>query len=113
MADVYRFVAGIPIQEYVALTDEVQEPLASLTSEIAERAQSLLVEHRHDGDAQIETAHGDIDHFVILSDERGQAAALSIEFGREAGETKDGRKVTHMEGLHVLGRAAKLKWKKR
>lgn len=111
MAEVDRYVAGLKFEEFIAHEDGVQRALAKHTDKVAARARVLLAEHHHDGDAEIDTQTGDIDHYVVLSDERGQHAALSIEFGREAYEREDGTEVGAMEGLHILGRAAKLKAK--
>lgn len=107
MAEIYEKVNGKPIQEYLARRDDVQLTLRSYTFEIAARASVLLLEHRYEGHARIETNHWDVDHYVVLSDERGQKAAMTIEFGREAHtDPKTGRRVGAMEGLFILHRAA-------
>jgi hypothetical protein len=59
----------------------VQSYLDELTFAMLAKAQEGLVEHRRDGDATVERTHGRVDWYVVLSDERGQKAALSIEFG--------------------------------
>lgn len=101
MAKVNRTVEGRPIQEWLAGTNMVQEALSKEAAAAAARAEALLEEHHYSGDASIERSHGDVDEYVILSDERGQRAALSIEFGR--GPDQNGRGA--MQGLFILHRA--------
>lgn len=117
MADIYRRVGGRPIQQYIAMQDGVADWMDEFVFEAAVRAEKELIEHRVSGDASIEIDIGRIDRYLILSDERGQKAALSIEFGRAAGEyTKaDGTtvKVGAMEGLFILHKAMKLRKKRR
>lgn len=71
---------------------------------IAERAKADLASHRDTGAAHIVVDREDIDTLVSLVDE----AAISIEYGREAGTDRSGRKQGAMQGLHILGRAAGL-----
>ena len=59
----------------------VQTYLDELTFAMLAQAQEGLVEHRRDGDATVERTHGAVDWYIVLSDERGQKAALSIEYG--------------------------------
>jgi uncharacterized protein DUF5403 len=59
----------------------VQSYLDELTFAMLAKAQESLVEHRHDGHASVERTHAKVDWYLVLSDERGQKAALSIEFG--------------------------------
>jgi hypothetical protein len=113
MAEVYKRINGRKIEKALAVEAGVQAALEDTTLEVAVRAESLLAEHHHSGDAEIDVEAGKIDHYVILSDERGQLAALSIEFGREPHENDDGELVGGMDGLHILGRAAHLKPKGR
>jgi hypothetical protein len=54
------------------------------------KAKANLAEHRHDGDSRIHVTRGgklkgtkDVDLLVVLDDERGLGAAMSIEFGRD------------------------------
>lgn len=74
---------------------------------LQKRAAETLAGHRHAGHAAVEGFMGKTDYNVDLTDERGQGAAMSIEFGRRAGSTTldDGRVVKWgvMEGLHILG----------
>ncbi|TCC19960.1 DUF5403 family protein [Kribbella sindirgiensis] len=109
MAEVFRGFNGMKFEKALAVEPGVQEGLAEVTLEVAGKAEALLAEHHHDGDAQIDVEVGDVDHYVVLSDERGQLAALSIEFGREPHENEDGELVGGMEGLYILHRAAHLK----
>ena len=77
------------------------------------RAKANLEQHRWDGDARIEVERGgrrlahtrDVDLLVILSDERGLGAAMSIEFGREEGTTSSWGP---MEATNILHDAAGL-----
>lgn len=106
MAEVYRRVAGRKLEKYLAVEDGVQDSLTDTTLGIAFRAGAILAEHHHDGHAQIEVEEGKVDHYVVLSDDRGQKAAMSIEYGREPDpETGAGG----MEGLMILHRAAHLR----
>jgi hypothetical protein len=72
------------------------------TEDIARKATATLAAHRDSGDARITVGHSGRDSVIYLDDERGQAAALSIEYGHG---TADGKWV---EGAYVLHRAAGL-----
>ncbi|ONI83497.1 hypothetical protein ALI22I_33940 [Saccharothrix sp. ALI-22-I] len=104
MAEVYRRVGRHKIEKLIALHRTVQDDLDRIALDRAENAEARLAEHRHDGDAQISIDVGDIDRYVVLDDERGLMAALSIEFGRApvppTEDNPDGR--AGMEGLGVL-----------
>lgn len=121
MAYVYKRVAGKPIQEFIAHDKGVQARLEYECFEAAVRAEALLKEHRQEGNARIDIEQGDIDCYVILEDVSDRPnihgplgnlnTALSIEYGRTAGETvvrdrKTGELVTvkwgAMEGLYIL-----------
>ncbi|WIM95772.1 DUF5403 family protein [Actinoplanes oblitus] len=93
----------------VAVIEGVQAALEARTFEIAARAEVELIAHRQDGHAEIDIEHGRVDWFVVLSDERGQKAAMSIEFGR-AGyiDPETGERYAAMDGLFILHRAAHL-----
>lgn len=66
-------------------------------------ASARLEAHRDTGDARITVQPGVTDVLVTLDDDRGQRAAMTIEFGRAGGNVDSaGRVVTRMEGLHVL-----------
>jgi hypothetical protein len=104
MAKIYRRAT-----KQVALNDAVQAALEARTFEIAARAEVELVRHRQDGHAEIDIEHGDVDWYVILSDERGQKAALSIEYGRVGyTDPETGESWGEMEGLFILHNAAHL-----
>ena len=104
MAKIYRRAA-----KQVAVNEGVQAALEARTFEIAAHAEVELIRHRQDGHAEIDIEHGDVDWYVILSDERGQKAALSIEYGR-AGYTdpETGELYGAMDGLFILHTAAHL-----
>ncbi|MFE5663402.1 DUF5403 family protein [Streptomyces niveus] len=117
MAKVY-----LKTNKVVAQHADVQGELENRAFEVGVRAEQILVEHRQDGHAEIDIEHGHIDYYVVLSDERGQKAALSIEYGREAGEyevrnPETGEMVTveygAMEGLYVLATASHLPKKRK
>lgn len=114
MAYIYKGLNGRPMSEVIARNEGVQAELETRTFEIAVRAEAELVEHRQDGHAQIEIESGDIDFYVILSDERGQKAALSIEYGRAGSiDPETGQEYGEMQGLFILHRAAHLPPKRR
>lgn len=111
MAEIYRVVRGQPIQQFIGKIGPVQAELEARAFEIGVRAETRLLEHRLEGHAAIEVdTFGNIDWYVWLTDEQGDMAALSIEFGRagfidpETGETYGA-----MEGLYILTDAANLK----
>ncbi|MGW8953497.1 DUF5403 family protein [Streptomyces sp. NPDC055709] len=117
MAKVYMRTPKIVAQHV-----DVQAELERRTFEVGVRAEQLLIEHRQDGHAEIDIEHGDIDHYVVLSDERGQKAALSIEYGRQAGEDIRVNKKTGQlevvewaasEGLFILAEASHLPKKRK
>lgn len=117
MAKVY-----LKTNKIVAQHSDVQAELENRAFEVGVRAEQILIEHRQDGHAEIDVEHGDIDYYVVLSDERGQKAALSIEYGREAGEyevrdPETGEMVTReygaMDGLYVLATASHLPKKRK
>lgn len=114
MAYVYKGLNGKKITEIIALNDGVQAELEARTFEIAVRAEEMLLEHRQEGHAAIEIDHGDVDWYVVLSDERGQKAAMSIEYGREPyTDEETGEEKGRMDGLFILQRAAHLARKKK
>lgn len=65
----------------------------------AARASGVLAGHRHEGHAEINVTHGDVDSFVNLDDTRGQSAAAAIEFGRSGGRGGSS------QGIGALARA--------
>lgn len=83
------------------------------TFKIGMEARGNLEQHRHAGDARIDIARGgrikhteDVDLLVVLSDERGLGAAMSIEFGREEGTTSSWGP---MDATNILHEASGLK----
>ncbi|QDP44216.1 tail completion or Neck1 protein [Streptomyces phage Celia] len=121
MAKIYRSVGGRKFEQYIAMLPEVQAELDRRTFEIGIRAEELLAQHRLTGDASIEIESGKIDRYVILSDDRGQKAALSIEYGRQAytvtRKDKFGNEfeveVGAMDGLYILATASHLPKKRK
>ncbi|MEU5427618.1 DUF5403 family protein [Streptomyces olivoreticuli] len=121
MAVVYSSVGGRKLTKVLALNEGVQAELDRRTFEIAVRAEEILVQHRADGHAQIEVDTGTVDRFVVLSDERGQKAAMSIEYGRAASvvvrEDRHGNKflaaIPEMDGLYILATASHLPKKRK
>ena len=88
------------MESYIAHRRDVRRALKDEANERADIAKGLLASHHHDGHARIERAHGDLDEYVVLSDERGLKAAMSIEFGRKP----DARGRGGMAGLFILRR---------
>lgn len=112
MAKIYRRMNGngMAVDKALANAAVVQDRLDVGAFEIGVRAEDLLLEHRQEGHARIVIEKGDVDRYIILDDDGGDEAALSIEFGRagyidpETGETYGA-----MEGLYILTQAANLK----
>ncbi|MDH6462059.1 hypothetical protein M2302_002234 [Micromonospora sp. A200] len=111
MADVYWPMGSKRGNKIIATNPGVQNFLREITFEMASHASVLLVQHRAEGHASIETDHGDVDWYVVLTDERGEKAAMSIEFGREESEIevydavlgrKVPRKLGATQGLYIL-----------
>ncbi|GGU41470.1 hypothetical protein GCM10010211_00560 [Streptomyces albospinus] len=121
MAKVYRSIGGRSIEKVIAVNDGVQAELTVRAFEIGVRAEEILLRHRADGHAEIDIEAGDNNRYVILSDDRGQKAALSIEYGRKASvvvrEDKYGKKyldvIPEMDGLYVLATASNLPKKRK
>ena len=114
MATVYQAVNGRKLSKVIAENDGVQAQMEARTFEMAARAEVLLIEHRAEGHAQVEIDHGDVDWYVVLSDERGQKAALSIEYGRAAHtDPETGEEKRAMDGLFILHRATNLPKKRK
>lgn len=85
MAEVYRFVNGMKLEKLIALTAEAQAGLSASTEKTAAAAKAILASHRHEGHSRIEVEDLGIDRMITLNDERGQKAAMTIEFGRRGG----------------------------
>ncbi|MEU8327312.1 hypothetical protein [Micromonospora sp. NPDC048839] len=77
--------------ELLANLPGVQAHITALTFEAKAKADNALLSAREanggssDGDAFTHIEHGDIDVYLVLNDEAGQDAAMSIEFGRKGG----------------------------
>jgi hypothetical protein len=122
VAEIKHNIGRVPIEDFIARNDGVVHELDNRTFEIAVRAEALLLEHRLEGDASIDVERGKYDRYVVLSDEAGQKHALSIEYGRAAGEKevrdpKTGETNTvswgAMDGLYILATASNLPKKRK
>ncbi|MFI9228983.1 DUF5403 family protein [Streptomyces rimosus] len=121
MAKVFRSVGGRKLTKVIAQNEGVQAEVEARTFEIAVRAEEILQQHRADGHSQILVEEGKVDRYVVLSDDRGQKAAMSIEYGREAYTvTRKDRysnefevEVGEMDGLYVLATASHLPKKRK
>jgi hypothetical protein len=122
MAFVYsRVPGGGKLEKYLATMPGVQAALDEARFEIAARAEALLLQHRQEGHASIDVVDGDVDKYVVLDDERGKKAALSIEYGRAESivvrKNKDGTTYLDVlpasDGLFILARAANLPKKRK
>lgn len=91
MARVYRYPQGAPsganLEKTIALTLEAQLGVSAATDKVADRAKRILAAHEHDGHAEILVEDGKVDSYVVLSDDRGLGAAMTIEYGRK-GDTE-------------------------
>lgn len=76
---------------------ETQEAVMKAMLQGAAKANAVLEAHEDTGDSYIEWEKGRIDGFVILNDERGLGAAMSIEFGRKL---PGGGRTTPVWALH-------------
>lgn len=114
MAKVYKSVNGKKLTKLLATMDGVQDDLESRTFEMAVRAEEALIEHHQDWHSEIDVEHGDVDWYVVLSDERGLKAAMSIEFGRAGFIDPDtGEEYGAMDGLYILTNATHLPRKRK
>jgi hypothetical protein len=122
VAKVERTVGRKTIEDFIALNDGVVHELDNRTFEIAVRAEALLAEHRMDGDASIDVERGKTDRYVVLNDDAGQKHAMSIEYGRAAGQKEVRNKKTgemetiswgDMDGLFILATASNLPKKRK
>lgn len=94
MAEVYRYVRGKPIAEFMARIGAVQESLDEHAKARGAEAAALLEGrsmHRSSpsdpGHSRIVVEHWDVDHYVVLDDDAGLLAAWQIEFGRKKTNT--------------------------
>lgn len=109
MAFVYDRVNGRKLEQLIALHQDVQTRIDDEALFAAQKAEALLLSHKHSGASRIEVAKGKIDSYVVLDDLRGLEAAMTIEYGRKAIDPGvDPRKPegqSGMAGLFVLHRA--------
>ncbi|UZJ26627.1 DUF5403 family protein [Rhodococcus antarcticus] len=98
MAQVFKSVNGRKLTKLIALHETVQKRLDTIALEKGVQAQAKLDAHKVTGAARIDVEQGRVDRYVVLNDERGLSAALSIEYGRDA--DSEGRGA--MRGLYIL-----------
>lgn len=104
MAQVYKRVGGRKIEKVIAVHATVQDRLDTEILQAATRAEAGLARHRKTGQAKIEVDEGRVDRYLVLVDEAGAGAAMSIELGHRS-VTPGGDEVGYVEGLHILGDA--------
>ena len=109
MAFVYKEVNGRKLEQLIALHQDVQTRIDDEAIFAAQKAEALLLSHKHSGASRIEVAKGKIDAYVVLDDLRGLEAAMTIEYGRkEIAPGVDPRKPegqSGMAGLFILHRS--------
>lgn len=124
MAYIYKDQPGrrAGTQYKIANLDGVQDYLDEFIFNAEVRAEEALqdirgsADYTGDGDVTIEVEEGDIDRYLILNDERGQQAAMSIEYGHGEytveEEMPDGttweRTVPASEGTFILHKAVRV-----
>lgn len=103
MAEVYRRVNGRKLTKIIAYLPEMDAALDSAADEMTTIAKRQLGRHRFEGHSEILHLKGDLDHYVVLSDDRGYGAAMSIEFGRDGSLfSEDGKPITPMDPVAPL-----------
>lgn len=95
------------INSRIARLRPVKKDVHGKAKQLAARAKALLKGHRDTGTARIRVSRGKVDSFVSMEDEHGNAA--SIEYGRAAGTSANGRKYGAMQGLYILHRTIGLR----
>ncbi|APC43255.1 hypothetical protein Joe_15 [Streptomyces phage Joe] len=128
MFEIDNTVDGKDFEKFIAMMPGVAAALDDTTFEVAVKAEALLQEHqdydvteRNQGHSNIDIERGRVDRYVVLNDDRGQKAAMSIEYGRAAGKKtvkdKNGDKVEiswgASEGLYILAQASNLPKKRK
>lgn len=95
---------GEKMVHLIARTKDAQKAVVSHGERREMKARATLAAHADTGASEIEGEHHNLDYYIILSDERGERAALSIEYGRRTvTRTKGGtRKVGQTEGVFAL-----------
>ncbi|WJN63028.1 tail completion protein [Streptomyces phage phiScoe3] len=126
MAQVYDNIGGKELEKFLGKMKGVAGALDTTTFEVAVKAEALLQLHQDyddsiDAHSEIDVERGEVDRYVVLNDDRGQKAAMSIEYGRAAGKKKvrdkngDQVEVTWgaSEGLYILAQASNLPKKRK
>ncbi|WP_159795651.1 hypothetical protein [Puerhibacterium puerhi] len=93
MAEVYRRASnGMRATKVIAYHRVTQWALDDVAAIGAKRADAILAAHgrkwpegEYGEHSDIEVVKGKLDRYVVLSDDRGLGAAMSIEFGRGPG----------------------------
>ncbi|QEQ94045.1 hypothetical protein SEA_SAFTANT_13 [Streptomyces phage Saftant] len=119
---------GRKFEQFIGMLPGVAAALDDTTFEIAVKAEGYLQEYqdydeeeRNAGHSEIDIERGRVDRYVVLNDDRGDKAAMSIEYGRAAGKKtvkdKDGNDVEvewgAMDGKFILARASNLPKKRK
>lgn len=111
----YSLISDRKMNRVAANHGKTQARLSSETERIAARGRGILAAHKVSGATTITAERiknmkfGSVDHFVLMEDRAGQAAANAIEFGHAPGgwyaEMEGAKRV---QGIYVLHRAAGL-----
>lgn len=97
------------LAKMMAYHPEVRAAVMKKGEQRAARARIYLKMHFYRGDSFIEVKQGKTDAHIILNDERGQKAAMTIEFGRQGGRVRaDGVIVPPMPAVAPLRKAVGL-----
>lgn len=98
-----ELIATRKINKIVAHHEDTQDELDHVVGLRGEIASAVLAAHVFEGHAYIEIEKGSVDRYLVLNDERGQLAAMTIEFGR-TGDTvdKNGNPVSYMPAVRPL-----------
>ena len=113
---------GLKVTTAVAVHEETRAAVASHAKRVGKEASSILVAHRESGDAyievvddtatQVESSNGKnykfTDKIVVLNDERGFGAAMTIEYGMGPGIDDEGYFYPGTDAVAPLRRAAGL-----
>lgn len=88
--DVFHYVntpqGRMKLVRAMATLGEVQREMDHVAEVIRATATAKLAAHIHEGDSEIlPVERGDVDRFVVLSDQRGLRAAWAIEKGNKHG----------------------------
>lgn len=110
MATVYRRAGGYKLEKLIGKHEDVQNRMDEVAEHIRRRATAELAKHEDTGDSYIEAVGVGTklpDRYITLNDERGQGAAMSIEYGRRPSYSEDGDLIDPgMEGIAPLRKAA-------